>query len=191
MPTPIRRVRRRARHAGAWILPPLTGIWLVVLWLLLWGRLSLGLIASGLVVAGIVMAMFPLPTIAIEGRPRLLPSIGFLLRFLGDVILASVQVAWLAVRPGREPQSAVIGVHLHTRSDLMLTLVAEVLSLVPGSLVVEVDRSSSILYLHVIGVRDLEQVEVERQRALDTEARLIRAFGSPTDREALERGNAR
>lgn len=191
MPSPIRRARRRAASAGAWILPPATLVWLLALWLLLWGRVTLGLVASGIVVAGLVVVLFPLPRIAIEGRPRPVSVLRFGVRFIGDVIWASIHVAWLAVRPGREAHSAVIGVRLRTRSDLLLTLVGETLSLVPGSLVVEVDRPSSILYLHVLGVDDRADVERERERALRVEARLIRAFGSPTDRAALERGEDR
>lgn len=185
---PIRRVRRHARTAGACILQPATAVFLVAIWLLLWGRVTLGLIASGIVVAGSAMALFPMPALEIRGRPRPLAAIAFVLRFQYDVVIASVQVAWLALRPGPEPPCAVIGVDLHTRSDLLMTLVAEGLSLVPGSLVVEVDRQSRILYLHVLGVHDHDDIERERQRAEGFEARMIRAFGSPGDRERLARG---
>lgn len=185
MTTRVRRIRRRV--AGAWILQPLTGVWLVVLWLLLWGRVSLGLTASGIVVAALVMLAFPLTPIAVEGRLRPWSALRFGTRFAGDVLLASVQVAWLAVRPGPEPETAVIAVGLRTRSDLMLTLVAEALGLVPGSMVVEVDRRERTLYLHLIGVRDRAAVERERLRVHALEARMIRAFGSPDDRAALAR----
>jgi multicomponent Na+:H+ antiporter subunit E len=184
--SPTRRVRRRAA-AGSWILQPVSIAWLVVVWLLLWGRVTPGLIASGLFVAGLCVVLFPLPPIAIEGRPRPLAVVRFLARFLWDVVRASVGVASLAFRREQEAPTAVIGVRLVTRSDLMLTLVAEVLSLVPGSLVVEIDRTGPILYLHLIGVRDAADVERERGNARATEARMIRAFGSPADREALDR----
>jgi multicomponent Na+:H+ antiporter subunit E len=185
---PIRRVRRHAHKAGQCIVQPATAIFLVGIWLLLWGRVTPGLIASGILVAALAMALFPMPALEIRGRPRPLAVVAFLLRFQYDVVVASVQVAWLALRPGPEPPCAVIAVDLHTRSDLLMTLVAEGLSLVPGSLVVEVDRASRILYLHVIGVHDRDDVERERERALAFEARTIRAFGSPLDRDRLEQG---
>lgn len=184
--SPVPRLRRRTA-AGAWILQPVSVVWLVVVWLLLWGRVSAGLVASGLLVAGIAVALFPLPPLAIQGRPRPLAVLRFLARFSWDVVRASIGVASLAFRRDQEAPTAVIGVELVTRSDLMLTLVAEVLSLVPGSLVVEIDRTGPTLYLHLIGVRDLIDVERERERAQETEARMIRAFGSPADREALTR----
>lgn len=182
----IPRIRRHAPTAGACFYQPANAVWLVSVWLLLWGRVTPGLIASGIVIAALAMSLFPMPALEIRGRPRPLFVAAFLARFVFDVVVASVQVAWLAVRPGPEPPCAVIGVDLHTKSDLMLTLVGEVLSLVPGSLVVEVDRASTILYLHVIGVEGPEDVERERNRAAAVEARMIRAFGSPGDRQRLE-----
>lgn len=186
--SPVRRARRHARSAGACILQPAAAGWLVVMWLLLWGRVSAGLVVSGILLAALAITLFPMPALAIEGRPRPLAAIRFFVRFVYDLVTASIQVAWLAVRPGPNPPCAVIAVDLHTTSDLMMTLVSEVLSLVPGSLVVEVDRASMILYLHVIGVHSLEDIERERRDASAVEARMIRAFGSPADRAALERG---
>lgn len=187
--SPANRIRRRfarRRAAGSGILQPLAVGWLVVLWVLLWGRVTPGLVVSGLLVGSIAIALFPLPPLAIEGRVRPLAALRFGVRFAWDVVRASVEVASLAFRRDQEAPTAVIGVPLLTRSDLMLTLVAEVLSLVPGSLVVEIDRHDAIVYLHLIGVRDLEAVELERRRARETEARMIRAFGAPADRAALE-----
>lgn len=183
---PVRRARRHVRTAGACIFQPATAVWLVAVWLLLWGRVTPGLIVSGIVVATLAISLFPMPALEIRGRPRPLRVLLFFVRFATDVVVASVHVAWMAVRPGPLPSSAVIGIDLHTRSDLMMTLVGEVLSLVPGSLVVEVDRASTILYVHVLGVETVDDVERERRRALSIEARMIRAFGSPGDRARLE-----
>jgi multicomponent Na+:H+ antiporter subunit E len=190
--SPVRRIRRirrglaRRRAARSGILQPIAVLWLVVLWILLWGRVTPGLLATGLVIGTVTIAMFPLPPLAIDGRIRPFAALRFGLRFVYDLVRASLEVASLAFRRDQEAPTAVIGVPLVTRSDLMLTLVAEVLSLVPGSLVVEIDRHDAIIYLHLIGVRDRDEVERERRRASETEARMIRAFGSPVDRAALE-----
>lgn len=190
--SPARRIRRLARRrvAGAGLLQPIAVAWLVILWLLLWGRATPGLVVSGLVVAAIAIAMFPLPALGIEGRVRPLAAVRVGLRLALDIVRASIEVAALAFRRDQEAPTAVIGVPMVTRSDLMLTLVTETLSLVPGSLVVEIDRHDAIVYLHLIGVRDRGQVERERRRAQETEARMIRAFGSPADRAALQAAEA-
>jgi multicomponent Na+:H+ antiporter subunit E len=77
-------------------------------------------------------------------------------------------------------------VPLHCPSDLGLTLTAEALSLVPGSLIVDVDRKRGILYVHVLNVADAASADHFRQGVLDLERRIIRAFGSPAERRAIE-----
>lgn len=74
---------------------------------------------------------------------------------------------------------------LRVRSDLNLTLTAEALSLVPGSLIVEVDRDAGILYVHVLGVRDRAEVERFRDGVLELEARLIAAIGSAQEQRLI------
>ncbi|MGE4428608.1 MAG: Na+/H+ antiporter subunit E [Solirubrobacteraceae bacterium] len=185
----MRRVPRhgdfRSGARAAKLLPQVTGLWLLVVWFLLWGKVSPGLAASGIVVVLLVVWAFPLEPLPLDGRLRVLPALRQAVHFAWDLIRASVQVSWLSIRPGPTPTSAVIAVPMRTRSDLLLTLTAESVVLVPGSLVVEIDRAEPTLYIHVFGPRDAEDVERERRAVRELEARLIRAFGSPEDRERL------
>lgn len=153
-------------------------IGLTIVWVLLWGGLTVANVVSGLVVAVVVTLVFPLPPIVFAGRVRprgLAVLVGW---FVVELVVASVQVAGQALRIGRPPMNAVIEVDLRSHSDLYLTLTAELLSLVPGSLVVEVRRSTSTLFLHVLGVRSAADVEQARQRALLQEERVVRALAS-------------
>ena len=58
-----------------------------------------------------------------------------------------------------------IEVDLRTHSDFVLTVVAEMVSLVPGSLVVEARRSTHTLFLHVLDARDQAGVDDARAGA--------------------------
>lgn len=151
---------------------------LTVVWVLLWGGLTVANVLSGLVVAVIVTLVFPLPPIVLGGTLRPLGLLRLAGWFAVELVVASVQVAGQALRIGQRPLNAVIQVDLHSRSDLYLTLTAELLSLVPGSLVVEVRRSTSTLFLHVLDVRDQDDVEEARRRALRQEERVMRALAS-------------
>ena len=84
------------------------------------------------------------------------------------------------------PRSAIVAVGLRAPSDLNLTMTAEALSLVPGSLIVDVDRRRGVLYVHVLGVESAGQAEQFKQDVLDLERRIVRAFGSPAERRILE-----
>jgi multicomponent Na+:H+ antiporter subunit E len=82
-------------------------------------------------------------------------------------------------------------VRLRTDSDLLHTMVAEALSLVPGSLVIDVDREHSVLTVHLLYVRDLDDVAQQKAHVLHVEDRLVRAFGSAADVAALDRNPER
>ena len=163
----------------------ITMVLLVGVWVLLWGRLSWGNLIGGLVVAAIVVTFFPLPPVTFAGRIRPVRLLRFVGRFVSDLVVASTQVAWLAFRFGQEPRSAVIGVPLRVASDLNLTLVAELLSLIPGSLIVEVDRTAGTLYVHVLNVSSAGQARTHRRQVLEVETRLIRAIGSAAEVERV------
>ena len=160
---------------------------LTVIWVLLWGRPSWINVAGGLLVATVILGVFPLPQVTIAGRVHPVGLIRLAVRFVADLVVASAQIALLAFRFGRVPRSAIIAVRLRAPSDLNLTLTADALSLVPGSLIVEVDRAEGVLYVHVLGMRHHGEAEGFRQSVLDLEARIVHAFGSTADRRLISR----
>jgi multicomponent Na+:H+ antiporter subunit E len=159
--------------------------WLVVVWILLWGSWSWANLLSGAAVALLVTLLLPLPSVTGGTRVRLVPVLVFSGHFAVDLVVSGAQVAWLALRPGGQRRSAIVRVQLRTDSDLVLTMVAEAVSLVPGSLVLDLDREERAITVHLLHVRDLEHVERERAGVRVVEERLVRAFGSPQDVAAL------
>ena len=160
-------------------------VWLVLVWNLLWGTWSWANLLGGIVVALLVTVLLPLPPVV--GGTRLRP-LGFL-RFLGyfvvDLVTSGAEVAWQTVRPRGIGRSAIIKVQLRTDSDLLLTILAESLTLVPGSMVVDMDRERRTLAVHVLHVEDEGDVQRQRESVLAQEERVVRAFGSATEIAAL------
>jgi multicomponent Na+:H+ antiporter subunit E len=161
--------------------------WLVVVWILLWGTVSWANLLSGLAVALVVLLLLPLPPVA--GGPRLRPLslVRFVGHFLFDVLVSGAQVAWRAIGPGGVRQGAIVRIQLRADSDLLLTMVAETTSLVPGSLVLDLDREERLMSVHLLHVADTADVERQKADVLATEERIVRAFGSAEDIEALDR----
>lgn len=158
---------------------------LVVLWMLLWGEVSWLSVLSGIVVALVVTRLLYLPPVELSGRVNVFWLLVFVLRFAWDVVASSVLVARHAFRPRRLPQNAIIEVALRTRSDFVMAVTAIVLSLVPGTLVLEIDRERGLLFLHILGAGDHETVERNRRAALALERSVIRAIGSRAEYEGL------
>jgi len=176
----VKGVSRREVRWRVWQQLPLL-ITLVVLWMLLWGTISWLSLVSGAAVAILVTRLLYLPPVELSGRFNPFWFIVFLARFFFDLVLASFQVAFQAFRPSGIRRNAVIEVDLVTRSDLIMTLTAIAISLIPGSLVLEVDRQQSILYVHALSMRDDAEVDRLRATVRSIERMLVRALGSADD----------
>ena len=181
---------RAARVGLARLLPV---AWLVLVWMLLWGTFSWANLISGVLVAVLVLGLFPLPRIAGSGRLRPVPALGFLGRFVLDLVRSSVQVAWQSVRPGPPVRSAIVAARLSDPSEFLLAMVVETLSLVPGSVVIDVDPAERTLYAHVLGADDDAAVDAFRAQVARIEADLVAAFGGGSRSEvpAVVDGGAR
>lgn len=152
-----------------------------VVWVLLWGNLSLANLLSGFVLGLLVTWVFPLPPIELAGRFRAWSLATMIGRLLFDLVRASFVVAAQAFRFGHTMRNAVVRVDLRTHSDLYLTLTSELVSLVPGSLVMEARRQESVLYLHVMDVRSAADVEAARRKVHQAEEQVVRSFGSDAE----------
>jgi len=158
---------------------------LVLLWALLWGKFSWLNLVTGAVFAAVVSLVFYLPAVQLSGRVNLWRSAWLFGKLIFDIVRASVDVSWLALGPVYRPSNAIVAVHLRTRSDLILTWTAVATSIVPGSIVVDIERVDSTLYLHVINMRDAAGADRFRARVLATERRIVMAFGSAQDVERV------
>lgn len=150
-------------------------------WMAIWQDFTLGTFLIGAIYATIIVRVFYLPPLRGSGRLNLWWGLVFTLRFLVKMIAASFQVSWIAVAVGPKVKNSIISVQLRSHDDFIMTLTGHALALVPGSLVIDVDRTTATLYLHCLNVTDDVDAERIRQDALRTEALLIRCCGNRSD----------
>lgn len=165
-------------------------LWLIALWMLLWGQFTVLAAVTGLVVALFVTRVFRLPPVELSGRVHLWYGAAFVVMFFFAVLRGSLLVAWQTVNLARYPGTAIIAVPLRTDDDLIMAHVGVTASLIPGSLIVDVDRDRRILYLHVIGVSSDRDVEAQRASVQRWEERIVRAVGSRAQLDAIRRARA-
>lgn len=166
-------------------------IWLVLVWGALWQDFGLGNLLFGAILAYGIVNLFYLPPVELTGRFNVFWLILFIGRFLYQLVTASLEVFWLALTKGPGLRNAVVAVPLRSHSDFMGTATGHAISLVPGSLVLEVDRSTSTLYLHCLNVSTAEGADAIRRNVRTTEAWLIRIMGTRADLAALKAEEAR
>ena len=109
----------------------------------------------------------------------------FLVWFLGQLVSSSLRVAWLIVKPSgpAEMEPGIVATPIRGLSDQLTTMVANSITLTPGTLTVEVSREPSVIYVHAIEAQSPDEI---RAQVLDLERRLVVAFGSRDAREALD-----
>jgi multicomponent Na+:H+ antiporter subunit E len=159
-----------------WTLRIWTLVWLTLVWLLLWGTVSVANVLSGLAVALLITLLLPLPSVPVQGRLHPLSLLWLALRVAWWLVLSSVQVAWLAVRPGRPPLSAVLRGHLALKSDLVLALAVNIMNLTPGTIVLEIDQARRLVYVHVLDVGSRRTVERFYRQVAQLERLMIAGF---------------
>jgi multicomponent Na+:H+ antiporter subunit E len=151
-------------------------VWLMLVWILLWGTVSAANIVSGLAVALIITLLLPLPPVPIAGRVHPVS----LLRLIGLVgwylVLSSMQLAWLAVKPGPPPLSAVLRARMAIKSDLVLALAVNMINLTPGTIVLEIDQVRRMIYVHVIDVGSDRAVNRFYRQVAQIERLLVASF---------------
>ena len=155
--------------------------WLVLVWILLWGTFSAANILSGLLVALGIVVLLPLPAVPVEGRVHPLSLLRLIATVAYYLVLSSVQVAYLAIKPGPPPLSAVLRAHLAVKSDLVLALAVNIFNLIPGSIVLEIDQNRRMLYMHVIDVGNERAVARFYSQVTAVERMLIATFEREED----------
>lgn len=165
-------------------------LWLTAVWVGLWGSVTWANVLGGLAVSLGLLVLLPLPEVATHRRLRPLALLRFVAFFAVELVKASVTVVVQVLKPRSDLQQAVIAVPVRGVSDRLLTLVANAVSLTPGTLSLELDRPSSTLYVHVLDVgRGVEGVEKVRRSILRLERLAILALGSAEGLRALDAAN--
>lgn len=79
--------------------------------------------------------------------PKILNLTGF---FLKELFLANLKVTWDVLTPRHYMQPGVVAYPLVAQSDLEITILANLISLTPGTLSLEVSEDRKILYFHAM-----------------------------------------
>jgi multicomponent K+:H+ antiporter subunit E len=133
---------------------PIHSLLLFVVWLLLNNT-----VAPGHIVLGAILALaIPIICAPLKNRqPRvkhLLLTIKYILRVLGDIVVANIEVSILVLGPVRRLQPAFVAVPLDIHEELPITLLANTISLTPGTVSAELSADHKWLYIHALHVTD-------------------------------------
>ncbi|MDR5860644.1 Na+/H+ antiporter subunit E [Halomonas eurihalina] len=153
-----------------WLPIPLLSLLLLAVWLLMVRSLSPGHILLGSVLA-VVIPLYTYRFWDVQPhirRPGLL--LRFVLRVLGDIIVANFHVAWLIINPWRRTRPHFVEYPLMLQERFTITLLANTISLTPGTVSANLRMDGKTLLIHALDVGDdealIEQIRERYERPI-------------------------
>jgi multicomponent Na+:H+ antiporter subunit E len=152
-------------------------IWNLLLglaWVLLSGDFSGLNLLVGLIFAYITLILIEPQLDSLKGYPARVPRfIGFIGFFLKELIQANLRVAFDIVTPPWHMKPGVIAMPLSARTEMEITMVANLISLTPGTLSLDVSDDRKVLYIHAMFLDNEEEL---RRNLKEMEHRALELF---------------
>jgi len=135
----------------------LVNLLLTFVWVALTGDFVLGNYA-----VGFLLSYFILRAIALRGGghgyfnriPRIL---GFIFFFLYEMLKANLQVAYDVMTPKFFMKPGIVKFPLSAKTDFEITMLANCISLTPGTLILAVSDDRKAIYIHVMYLNDRDK----------------------------------
>ncbi|NJO37678.1 MAG: Na+/H+ antiporter subunit E [Rhizobiales bacterium] len=136
-------------------------------WSALFSAFTLSSLATGFAVGYAILwllsPLFP------ESRycRRLADVVRLTLYFLWELLVSSLQVAWDVLTPMQRSRPGIVAVPIEAKTDLEITALANLVSLTPGTLSLDVSPDRKTLYVHAMFVDDPESIRRDIQNGME------------------------
>lgn len=92
---------------------------------------------------------------------KVFTTIAFCFYVLVELVIANLKMAYYTVRPLRALRPAVLAIELEELSDMEVTILANLITLTPGTLSLDVSADRSTLFVHFMHVEDPDRMRHE------------------------------
>ena len=152
----------------------LNNILLALVWAALTGSFTLANFALGLLLGWLALYLVREQLATRRGRYRGGRILSLALLFIKELILSGWRVARLVTSPRMDLRPGIFAYPLKLRSDFEITLLANLITLTPGTLSVEVSDDKKTLFVHAIDCSDVDKTIGEIRDGF--ERRIEKAF---------------
>jgi multicomponent Na+:H+ antiporter subunit E len=160
---------------------------LVGVWLLLQGTLTIANVLGGLILGGFLAWVFPVSDPRVHHRLHPWAFLRFIGFVLASLVLSSWEVIKIIVRPTPTSlRSGIVRVRLEHESPITTTIVANAVTLTPGTMTLTARLDPAELHIHALGLGDPEEF---RASVHDLERRTVAAL-TPEPGASDPRGEA-
>jgi multicomponent Na+:H+ antiporter subunit E len=150
---------------------------LLAFWLLAWGEISPANVVSGLALAAALLVAFPPRRRAAQAH-RVSPwgALCLIAYVIGQLATSNLLVAREILSPRSRIRTGVLAYEVQHPSDEVLTLIANVIALTPGTMTVEATRDPAVIYVHFLLLEDIDDA---RRAIARLERLVVAALGGP------------
>jgi multicomponent Na+:H+ antiporter subunit E len=149
-----------------------TIVLLALAWVALTGDLSPGSLLFALVLGGLATAVaWPLGPYPLFRRVRPLKILTLLLYFAAQVVIANLKVAAAVLGPRSLLHPAVVAIPLDIEGDDQITLLANLITLTPGTLSLDVSDDRRTLFVHAMSASSPEDLRREIKEGFERRIR--------------------
>jgi multicomponent Na+:H+ antiporter subunit E len=134
---------------------------LAVVWAASQGSLDQANLVTGFVLGYLVLWLTSPAFGEAEYFRKVPQALGFLLFFLKELVISNLRVAHDVLTPRHHSRPGVVAVPLDLESEVEITFLANVITLTPGTLSLDVSEDRRTLYVHGMFVDDPEEFRRE------------------------------
>ena len=136
---------------------PILSVITLGVWLLLWNSASVGLVLMGLVVS-LTLPHFANRFWPDSPRVTSYPALfGYMSVFAWDIIVANLNVAVLIMKPNSSLRPTFLEIPLDVEHPFLITMLANTISLTPGTVSTNVSGDRSMLLVHCLDCEDPDE----------------------------------
>ncbi|HUH17792.1 Na+/H+ antiporter subunit E [Albibacterium sp.] len=145
----------------------LINILLTFVWVALTGDFELGNYTFGFLLSYFILRSTAVKDGGVSYFNRIPKIIGFLFFFLYEMLKANLQVAYDVITPRFFMKPGIVKFPLSAKTDLEITLLANCISLTPGTLIIAVSDDRKAIFVHVMYLEDRDKFIEEVKNGLE------------------------
>jgi multicomponent Na+:H+ antiporter subunit E len=94
---------------------------------------------------------------------RVISFFGYLVKFIWELIKANVHVAYIVLHPQMPIKPGIVKIKSELQNDSALTILTNSITLTPGTLTIDINKSKGDLYVHWIDTKTTDIKEATNQ----------------------------
>jgi len=142
-------------------------ITLAFIWAVLNGSVDARQLATGFALGYLVLGAIKTGENKTNYFLKVKQVVSFILLFLKEMTVSSIRVAHDVLTPKSYARPGIVAVPLEARTDAEIALLANVITLTPGTLSLDVSADRSTLYIHAMFVDDPDRLRREIKNGLE------------------------